>query len=340
LSSPLRWNLEVASSAPTNAPSAIPTKVADSALLQATWLPVQYQCYNSSSVLSVFQSLKNKGVSRVYVDVWNNGQVYFNSPTMLNSVGVGGYAGFDLLGWSLDAGASTGIEVMAWFEYGLMAAYTSFQDTNAFPIYAKSKGWVVGEYNSFVWMDASRMEVLDFISGIMIDAIKGYSKKGLKGVQLDDHFAQPIALGGNINGMNNAMSVISNRVRQVCLDNQIKSVLSLAPATLDFALQNYAVDWAKWGDNGWYDEVIPQLYRSDFSAFKTAFDWTNGNLTNPATKAKWIASGLRLDGSGSPTTWDQLSKMIDYTTDNNVGSTVWYARGIIETYPSQFGPVW
>ena len=108
---------------------------------------------------------------------------------------------------------------MAWFEYGLMAAYTTFQDSNSFPIFAKSKGWTVGEYNSFVWMDASKMEVLDFISGILIDAIEGYSKKGLKGVQLDDHFAQPIALGGNKNDMNNAMLVISNKVRKFCFDN-------------------------------------------------------------------------------------------------------------------------
>ena len=137
-------------------------------------------------------ALKNEGVRRVYVDVWNNGVVYFNSTTMHNIVSTG--VGNDHLLWALEAGNHFGIEVYAWFEYGLMTSYGGIN--NDFARYAQGKGWILGQYNNaFYWMDPSNTDVLHFIAGIMKDAILNYGPKGLRGVQLDDHFATPVSLG-------------------------------------------------------------------------------------------------------------------------------------------------
>jgi uncharacterized lipoprotein YddW (UPF0748 family) len=78
-------------------------------------------------------ALKNEGVRRVYVDVWNNGVVYFNSTTMHNIVSTG--VGNDHLLWALEAGNHFGIEVYAWFEYGLMTSYGGIN--NDFARYAQ-----------------------------------------------------------------------------------------------------------------------------------------------------------------------------------------------------------
>jgi hypothetical protein len=82
--------------------------------------------------------------------------VYFNSPYMTSVVG-GNTTGRDVLGWALDAGNSYGIEVGAWFEYGLMTSYGSLN--NDFAIYASNHSWIVGQADNFYWLDARNYSV-------------------------------------------------------------------------------------------------------------------------------------------------------------------------------------
>lgn len=101
----------------------------------------------------------------------------------------------------------------------------------------------------------------------------------------------------------------------------------------------YQVYWDEWGLLNYYDEVIPQIYRTTYEAFKTEFDYTQQYLSS-STKKKWTASGLRLDGSGSNTPWADVNNMLWYSNVNMKGNVVWYSHGIIELYPSEFVHVW
>lgn len=147
------------------------TPLAISNYLQATWLPNVYQSTSSDTMYALMSNLKNEGVQRVYVDVWNNGITYFESATMRNAVGASGI-GADHLQWALDAGRILDIEVYAWFEYGLMTSYGAIN--NDFAQHAQDQGWLLGLHNNFYWMDPENMDVLSFIGGIMTDAIKEY----------------------------------------------------------------------------------------------------------------------------------------------------------------------
>lgn len=296
--------------------------------LQATWWPTSYKAGSQASVNDVVSALHTEGVRRIYVDVWNQGVVYFASPTMQNAVGPTG-VGNDFLKWVLDAAKVYNIEVFAWFEYGIMTSYGGIN--NDFARYAQSKGWIIGEYSGFYWMNPDNTAMLNFIVGIMNDAIDGYSLSGLKGVQLDDHFGSPVSLGKSIASMNNAMSYVNKNLRN-------NSFLSLSPGTLDSAL-SYNVDWNNWGKLGYFKEVIPQIYRSTYSSFQTEFDYTSTHL-NSVTKSLWIASGVRADGSGSPTPWADVNNMIWYCNAKYMGASVWYAHAILELYPSNFVNIW
>ena len=54
-----------------------------------------------------------------------------------------------------------------------------------------------------------------------------------------------------------------------------------------------------------------------------------------------LLSGIRCDGSGSSTSWNDLSAMIDYSVnDKSVGVCIWYSNGILNTYPTQFHQLW
>jgi uncharacterized lipoprotein YddW (UPF0748 family) len=296
--------------------------------LQAAWLPNSYQSTSSSSIYNVMSSMKADGVKRVYVDVWNQGTVYFSSPTMQSTVA--GCQGADHLSWALSAGQSLGLEVYAWFEYGLMASYGSL-DGN-FAAYANSQGWILGQYSNFYWMDPRNASVVEFLVDIMNDAVSGYASKGLKGVQLDDHFACPVSLGCTTGDMNLAASTVSAKV-----SSSVK--LSLSPATLSFALNTYNVDWNSWGSSGYYDEVIPQLYYSSYSSFQSEFTNTVSKLSS-STKSKWVATGIRVDGTGASTPWADVNNMIYLCNANSMGASVWYAKGIVETYPTNFQNIW
>ncbi len=127
-------------------------------------------------MLSMIAGLKKKGVNRVYVDVWNQGKVYFQSPTMETLVSSGGVADDHLL-WALQAAKIVGdIDVYAWFEYGLMPSYGGIN--NEFAEEAEARGWVLGQYSGFYWLDCANIDVLSFLSGILNDAMYGVASTG------------------------------------------------------------------------------------------------------------------------------------------------------------------
>lgn len=162
---------------------------------------------------------------------------------------------------------------------------------------------------------------------------------GLRGVQLDDHFASPVALGKTTQSMDAAMQYIRSTISGVASTTTPYSILSLSPCTLDCSKNDYNVLWDNWGTLNYYDEVIPQIYRSTYSSFKTEFDYTQSKVSS-STKKKWIASGIRVDGSGSPTPWADVNNMLYYSNSNVKGNVVWYSHGIIDLYPSEFAHVW
>jgi len=248
--------------------------------------------------------LKSQGVNRVYVDVWNQGRTYFNSPAMLKLVGQGGIA-TDQLSWEVKYAKQNGLQVYAWFEYGLMAAY--LEVNNDFARKAQSLGWISGNAYNFVWLKPIP-DVINFLADIMLDSIRNYK---IDGVQLDDHFAWPTSLAGNNpNSMTTAMQTIFNRIRAVS-----SLPISLSPNTITEALSKYNVDWVKWGNMGIYSEVAPQLYRSDYASFQKELDYTLKNT--PSSLHTYMLAGLRCNGSGPNTPWSELDKMLNETKSKN-----------------------
>lgn len=295
-------------------------------------------------------NLQNLGFNRVYLDVWNQGTVFFNSPTMMAT---GLASGDDRLGWATQNCSDFTGDIFAWFEYGLIAAYGSVS-SNSFAGYAEAQGWLLGQEGSgFVWMDV-KTDALAFLTNITVDAVRGYPN--LAGVQLDDHFAQPVSLqpssasrSEQVLWMTNGAQALSNAVKTAIAETSSHAILSLSPTTLQQALSAFAVDWRAWaaGESPLFNEIVPQLYRSSYADFAPLFNETLENLygaPSPVTAACAIAIGLRCDGSGDSTPWNDLEKMLDATMTapptlapyGAPSPCVWYSRGALETYPDEF----
>ena len=57
------------------------------------------------------------------------------------------------------------------------------------------------------------------------------------------------------------------------MHNQLKAVspaavVSVAPSIYPWSKQNYLQDWPTWLENGWVDEVCPQVYRDRVESYR------------------------------------------------------------------------
>ena len=134
-----------------------------SASTRATWLTTYDDAIKSlDSAVSTLTYFQGLGITKVYVSVWNNGNLYANSSTYQNLVG---YQNADYLGNVVDAARQVGgISVVAWFEYGNMAGYAGVQ--NAFAKNAQQKGWLIGNgqlAHNFVWLDPGNADAANFL---------------------------------------------------------------------------------------------------------------------------------------------------------------------------------
>ena len=113
--------------------------------------------------------------------------------------------------------------------------------------------------------------------------------------------------------------------------------LSLAPAPILLAL-NYSVDWLRWAKTGagGFVEFVPQLYTRDASEFEWHLDATIAEL--PASTV--LLSGVRVEGTGEPTQWREVDRMLTVAKDRRVGVGVWYMAGVLDRYNGQFRERW
>ncbi|MFM7244799.1 MAG: family 10 glycosylhydrolase, partial [Planctomycetaceae bacterium] len=321
--------------------------------------------WSTANLQTTMNSLKQVGLNTVYVEAWKNGYTNFTSSTLSAFTGSPSLnptvSGRNFLNETRTAAANAGLVHGAWFEYGLMAEYSS--PSNPLAVKCRDATWTVGTTsgtgwllkdsagsytnasNNFVWMNPLVPEVRNLLKGIVVDAINQFD---LQIVQFDDHLAWPVQFGFDdytkaiykqeTNRNLPASYTDSNfttwrRDKTQAFFAEIAAaakaakpsvVVSLSPSTASFSSSNYCADWTKWMAST--DEVLPQVYRSTYSSFAT--DWA-AQITASGTNRPELGAGLRLLGTGSATPWADLQQQIDKTrTDTALGHSIWYSEGV------------
>jgi uncharacterized lipoprotein YddW (UPF0748 family) len=238
-------------------------------------------------------------------------------------------AGTDFVNRTLNAVAAIGggIEVWAWFEYGLIAEYlTCAKD---YCVEANSHEWLLsGTSNSFVWLDARIPAVQTHIINMLRDLENNYPT--LAGIQLDDHFALPNSLAGT---NSSAMTAFAGNVL-----GALSRPVALSPSPLSFALANANVDWKAWANIGFgngknFHHYSPQIYRTTNTNFQTELTTTKNEIVNDCQ----LVIGIRCQGSTPVTAWAELELMIESTVQSSLGgASVWYSPCMLDTYASQW----
>lgn len=180
------------------------------------------------SVKRAIKQLSELHFNTVYPVVWNRGYTFYPSSLAKEMIGV---SQEPLLNWTrgnvnvlsviFEESHQRGLEVIPWFEYGLMIpkssliarkhpdwlthsqqglANTFFQDEFKTEKKKESKNfiksWTQHNYkkraSQLVWLNPFHPEVQQLIKGLMLEVVMQYK---VDGVQLDDHFGMPVELG-------------------------------------------------------------------------------------------------------------------------------------------------
>uniref|UniRef100_A0A7S1MJS9 Glycosyl hydrolase-like 10 domain-containing protein n=1 Tax=Neobodo designis TaxID=312471 RepID=A0A7S1MJS9_NEODS len=225
-------------------------------------------------------------------------------------------------GWGL----MYGVEIVAWFEYGLMACYGE-PGFRPFPSYAESQGWLMSgsAEGGFRYMDPSNAGVQAFLANMMAEV-------GAAGAQLDDHFSCPTAYSGCSEAkMTAAARAIAQQVGG-------RTQLHLAPAPLSFSIDHLNANWLPWLQQGLFSTVAPQLYTANPTQYETELSESLAAV-GAGFKSKYLA-GVRVLGAGSDTPWTDVDQMLSIAQRSGVGVSIWDVAGITELYKTQFQQLW
>ncbi len=298
--------------------------------VRSAWVDTS-ECPNEAETIKLITALKANGVTRVYVDAWQNGKLFFDSPTMRAAIGADGIGSMILPWFMKHAKQENGMEVVAWFEFGYISAMYTINIP--FGLYALKKGWVLGECDSFYYMDP-RTDATKFLAGILSDALD----LGLDGVQMDDHFACPTKFSQcSADVLLKAADYISSYLRGKHGD---KFIFSLAPAPMPEAIRDYRVDWHAMMLKGYFSEIIPLLYSGSAGWFHSRIVYHDETFLSQYKKKALIGIMVNGEGLSVVTPWDDVSKMIKETNERGYGVAIWYARGIAVNYQQQFHELW
>ncbi|MCW6038447.1 glycoside hydrolase family 10 protein [Spirulina subsalsa FACHB-351] len=139
------------------------------------------------------------------------------------------------------------------------------------------------------WLNPFHPEVQAFIKGMVLEVVENYD---IDGIQFDDHFGMPVEMGYDpytialYQQENNGqlppsdpydprwMGWRANKITAFMGDiyKSVKAIkpdciISLSPHSQSFAYYKYLQNWRDWVKNGFVDQLVLQVYRSDQEKF-------------------------------------------------------------------------
>ncbi|MBU6414396.1 MAG: family 10 glycosylhydrolase [Planctomycetes bacterium] len=269
---------------------AAPT-VSPTSEVRGTWLTTTANDALSTPAKSAatMHALAEIGINTVYVEVWKNGYTQFPSKVLERTVGVDRRPalmqqdpsdkpdavrspGRDLLNETLIEAHRNGLNYIAWFEYGFMAAHKS-TDTH---LRRMKKEWLSLDKdgnevapNGFVWMNPLHPEARRFLLDLVLEAVQDYD---LDGIQLDDRIVWPYytmgydaftkaAYAKEHDGKeppqdpkdpewmlwrSRKVDEFSKQFVQEIRAARPGLLISLSPAVYPWCYENYLLDWPTW----------------------------------------------------------------------------------------------
>lgn len=273
--------------------------------LRGTWITNvdSYVLFNDRTIAEAMDYLASIGINTIFVCTWNKGYTLYPSKVMNDRFGIPiwpTFSGRDPLDKVIIEAHRNGIEVIAWFEYGLSPWYAQNQNDSGH-IIRKYPHWAsldrTGKFATresafpqFIWMSGINPEVQDFIISLFTEVIDTYD---VDGVQADDRLPAMAVEGGydsitvsiykSENNGNappfdfhnsqwkrwraNKLNQFFKRLYDSVKVRENYLIVSSTPSVYPWGYDNYLQDSKTWVDSGYCDTFMPQLYRYDYSSY-------------------------------------------------------------------------
>lgn len=336
-------------------------KLASTPQIRGVWMTNMAAAINyySFRLDDAVANLAEHRINTLYPSVWNQGYTLYPNQVTQRAGGkccdriadVPLYPFDDILHSLTRQAHRHNMRLIPWFEYGLMIpassaiarAHPDWLTTNrageTVPAPRSAHPLLPGPLQNFqmeitggniAWLNPMHPEVRQFLTDLIVDVVKRYP---VDGIQLDDHFSLPIAMGydpysvqlyqsshGGVlppddpsapdwvawraHSITTLLSDITQAIKQV----RPGAIVSISPNPPGFAYRKYLQDWVHWVNLGIVDEVVVQLYRDDLTVFEQDL-YNSGfhNLRNQIPIAIGLYTGPLSSAKDFNRTIDEIS---------------------------------
>jgi uncharacterized lipoprotein YddW (UPF0748 family) len=308
--------------------------------------------YDKTRIRDAIAELRQAGFTRVIPNVWSRGTTFHTSDFApveppLASVGVE----LDPICTIAEEGRRNGIQVMPWFEYGLMEpADSDVVQRNPEWVLARADGqtWMAmhGSHR-MAWLNPAHPEVRRRFIGLVVETLQ---RCPMHGLQLDDHFAWPVEFGYDayttalyaestgapppldhtdrrwMTWRRHQLTSLLRDLRSSLDAADLSTRISLSPGPFRQAYNLWLQDWELWAMGELIDELVVQNYAYSVKGFAR-------DLDQPALRKarEWripTQIGI-LAGFGKRTTlMSDLQQKVRLSRDRGLGVIFFYWEGL------------
>ena len=308
--------------------------------------------YESSRLEQAVAELAASGFNTLYPNVWSRGTTFHRSrwATMEPALRQSG-AQHDPICTLTQAAHRRGLQVIPWFEYGLMEPADA-EVVQQHPEWVLQKrdgsSTVLMHGKPMVWLNPAHPGVQQRLLGLIGEIVQ---RCKVDGIQLDDHFAWPVELGYDpftralyqqetgreppdnhtdrawMTWRRHKLTALLRQLRTTLRSNGLGSAyVSLSPGPFRFAYNVWLQDWEIWALGHLIDELVVQNYAYSVKGFER-------DLQQPAlVKASgWgipVEIGILAGFGGRTTAMGPLSEKVRLAAERGHGVIYFYWEGL------------
>jgi uncharacterized lipoprotein YddW (UPF0748 family) len=315
---------------------------------------------SKTSIDSAVALCQRKGITDIFMVVWNRGFTLYQSKLMKKTFGYAidtTYGNRDPLQEMIIAAHAKGIKLHAWFEFGFSCDYQG----QGKHIPEKKPTWLAKNNegkdvvkNGFRWLNAFDPKVQNFMLNLIKEVVKNYDVDGIQG---DDRLpAVPSESGYDsytttcykkahkglappknnkdsswVAWRVNLLNQYAKKIYTTCKKLKPKLIVSMAPSIHPWSVQEYLQDWPTWLLNGYVDYVIPQFYRYQIDGYKKLVLETYGKYEKQWQQKIYVGVLASL-GDGYMIKKEDLKEMLLFNQQQGVPGECFFYFGNMEKY--------
>lgn len=308
--------------------------------------------YSAARLDQAVAELANAGFNTLYPNVWSRGTTFHSSrwapmePALAKA-----NAQHDPICHMTRAAHRRGMQVIPWFEYGLMEpADAAVVRRNPEWVLQKRDGSssVTMHGKEMVWLNPVHPGVRERFLGLIGEIVQ---RCKVDGIQLDDHFAWPVELGYDaftralyqrdtgrqppdnhtdrawMTWRRKQLSSLLRELRATLKSSgQGSPYVSLSPGPFRFAYNHWLQDWELWALGGLIDELVVQNYAYSLKGYER--DLQQPALVKASSWGIPVEIGILSGFGGRTTAIPTLSEKVRLAAERGHGVIYFYWEGL------------